>query len=126
GDAQLKQGSQKMLREFARIFQSEEARDLKVMVVGHTDNLQIARRPVREVHPDNWRLSAARSLAVCDFLRKHGLPENRVGLAAFAEHQPLTPNATAADRQRNRRVEIFVMGPETPVVGWTETTPTLY
>ncbi len=126
GDSQLKPESQKMLREFTRIFQSPEARELKVMVVGHTDNLQVARKPVREVHPDNWRLSTARSLAVCDFLKQQGLPENRMGLAAFAQHQPLTPNATAADRQRNRRVELFVIGPETPVVGWTETIPSLY
>ena len=126
GDAQLNGESQKMLREFARILQSPEASELKVMVVGHTDSLQVARRPVREVHPDNWRLSTARSLAVCDFLRQQGLPENKMGLAAFAQHQPLTPNATAADRQRNRRVEIFVTGPETPIVGWTETIPNLY
>jgi flagellar motor protein MotB len=126
GDAQLNSESQKMLREFARILQSPEASELKVMVVGHTDSMQIARRPVREVHPDNWRLSTARSLAVCDFLRQQGLPENKMGLAAFAQHQPLTPNATAADRQRNRRVEIFVTGPETPIVGWTETIPSLY
>jgi chemotaxis protein MotB len=126
GQAELKPESEKMLREFVRIFQAPEANQLKVMVVGHTDNLQVARRPVRETHPDNWRLSTARSLAVCDFLRKAGLPEDRMGLAAFADHQPLTPNANAADRQRNRRVEIFVMGPETPIVGWTETIPNLY
>lgn len=126
GDAQLNADSQKMLKEFARILQSPEARELRVMVVGHTDSMQVARKPVREVHPDNWRLSTARSLAVCDFLRQQGLPENKMGLAAFAQHQPLTPNATAADRQRNRRVEIFVTGPETPIVGWTETIPNLY
>ncbi len=126
GDSQLTGESQKMLREFARIFQAPEASQLKVMVVGHTDSMQIARRPVREVHPDNWRLSTARALAVCDFLRQQGLPEDKMGLSAVAQHQPLTPNATAADRQRNRRVEIFVTGPETPIVGWTETIPSLY
>ena len=47
-------------------------------------------------------------------------------MAGFGSHQPLAPNVSAADRRKNRRVEIFVMAPEVPIVGWTETTPTLY
>ena len=37
GDATLKPQAEKLLVEFAEIFQSPEARDLKIMVVGHTD-----------------------------------------------------------------------------------------
>ena len=29
-------------------------------------------------------------------------------------------------RAANRRVELFVMAPDVPLIGWTETTPTLY
>ena len=126
GQAELKPESQKMLREFATLFRSPEARELKIMIVGHTDDRAMAKRPARDAYPSNWHLSSARSLAVADYLRKSGLPEDRMGVAGFAQHQPLTANATAADRQRNRRVEIFVTGPETPIVGWTETTPNLY
>ncbi len=126
GEATLKPESEKMLREFARLFQSPDARELKVMVVGHTDNQLVAKKPIRDRYPTNWHLSTARSLAVADFLRKSGLPEDRMGVAGFGQHQPLTTNATAMDRHRNRRVEIFVTGPETPIVGWTETIPSLY
>ena len=31
-----------------------------------------------------------------------------------------------SDRRRNRRVEIFIVPPDTPIVGWTETSPSLY
>jgi chemotaxis protein MotB len=65
-------------------------------------------------------------LAVADFLRDRGMPEERMGIAGFAEHQPIVSNASSREREKNRRVEIFVMGPETPVVGWSETTPGLY
>lgn len=125
GEASLKPESEKMLREFAQLFRAPDARELKVMVVGHTDN-QPGKKPVREQYPSNWHLSTARSLAVADFLKKNGMPEQNMGVAGFGQHQPLTANATAMDRQRNRRVEIFVTGPTTPIVGWTETIPNLY
>jgi chemotaxis protein MotB len=120
GDAQLKPGADRMLSEFAEIFRSPEARDLKIMVVGHADAQGIKGREVRERYPTNWHLSAGRALAVADRLRKAGLPEDRMGVTGFGQYQPVSPNDTAEARQRNRRVEIFVLGPETPVVGWVD------
>jgi chemotaxis protein MotB len=121
GEARLTPPARKMLGEFADIFQAPEARDLKIMVVGHTDARGIKGREVRSKYPNNWHLSASRAVAVVDCLREAGLPENRMGIAGFAQYQPISPNDTAQARRRNRRVEIFVVGPETPVVGWTET-----
>ncbi|HTU24000.1 MAG TPA: OmpA family protein [Pirellulales bacterium] len=121
GEARLNPSAQKMLGEFSDIFQAPEARDLKIMVVGHTDARGIKGREARSKYPNNWHLSASRAVSVLDCLRESGLPENRMGIAGFAQYQPVSPNDTAQDRKRNRRVEIFVIGPETPVVGWTET-----
>jgi chemotaxis protein MotB len=121
GEARLTTPARKMLAEFAEIFQAPEARDLKIMVVGHTDARGIKGREARSKYPNNWHLSASRAVAVVDSLREAGLPENRMGIAGFAQYQPISPNDTAQARKRNRRVEIFVVGPETPVVGWTET-----
>jgi chemotaxis protein MotB len=126
GDAALKPGAERLLVEFADILHSPEARDLKIMVVGHTDSQLIKGREVRSKFPDNWHLSAGRAMAVSDRLRKAGIPENRIGVAGFGQHQPISTNDTADARQKNRRVEIFVIGPETPVVGWTETHGTVY
>lgn len=126
GESKLKPASEKLLEEFADIFQSPEGRELKIMVVGHTDAQGIKGREVRKQYPDNWHLSTGRALAVSDRLRKAGLPEDRMGVAGFGQHQPISPNDTATARQKNRRVEIFVVGPETPVVGWTETLGTVY
>jgi chemotaxis protein MotB len=126
GKADLKRGASEMLAELARILKSSEGGDLKLMVVGHTDNRRIAGRPTREQYPNNFHLSTARALAVADALRTAGLDENRLGVAGFGPHQPVAPNVTPEDRRKNRRVEIFVMTPDVPVVGWTETMPSLY
>lgn len=126
GDTELKAGGEKMLREFADIFQSPEGRDLKIMVVGHTDTRGIKGREVRERYPTNWHLSAGRAVSVAQRLRQAGIPEDRMGVAGFGEHQPISRNDSADNRRKNRRVEIFVVGPETPVVGWTETHGSVY
>jgi len=126
GTEQLKPGGDKVLAELVQLMQSPEAKDLKLMVVGHTDDRQIAGRPLREKYPSNFHLSAGRALAVAEQLRKLGLPEERMGVAGFAQHQPVAPNMTPKDRLKNRRVEIFVMAPEVPVIGWTESIPTVY
>jgi chemotaxis protein MotB len=126
GSAELKPGAKQRLRRLARVLNSSEASNLKAMVVGHTDDQQVAKKPVREQYPNNFHLSSARALAVADVLRDAGLPEDRLAVAGFASHQPIAPNATSPDRQKNRRVEIFVMAPEVPVVGWAETDSDLY
>ena len=124
-DAVLAPEAETLLRDFAAIFQAEDARDLKIMIVGHTDDQAISKKPVRNRYRTNWELSTARALSVAEFLRRTGLPEDRMGVAGFAGHQPIAPN-DGMDRARNRRVEIFVIPPEAPVVGWTESMTGLY
>jgi len=126
GEAELKPGATQLVDEFVRVLKSPAAGDLKIMVVGHTDNQQIAGKPVREKYPNNFHLSTARALAVADHIKRAGLPEQRIGVAGFGPHQPIAPNASAKDRQKNRRVEIFVMAPDVPVVGWSDSTPSVY
>jgi chemotaxis protein MotB len=122
GDADLKAGADRILAEFADIFKSPDGRDFKIMVIGHADALGIKGREVRQRYPNNWHLSAGRALAVADRLRKAGIPEERMGVAGFGQYQPISPNDSPESRQRNRRVEIYVLGPETPVVGWADGT----
>ncbi len=126
GQAELKPGAEQMLGELVRVLKSPQAAEMKIMVVGHTDNQRIAKKPAREKFPNNFHLSAARALAVADQMRQKGLPEQRMGVAGFGPHQPIAPNATPTDRQKNRRVEIFVMNRDVPVVGWTDSIPSVY
>jgi chemotaxis protein MotB len=121
GDDRLRPGAEQILAEFAQLFNSPEARDLKIMVVGHADSQGIKGPELRSRYPTNWHLSAGRALVVADHLRGSGLPESRMGVAGFGQYQPIASNESADERQRNRRVEIYVLDPATPLVGWADT-----
>lgn len=126
GQTELKPGVEPVLAELVRVLKSPEAKDLKVLIAGHTDNRRIAKKPAREKYPNNFHLSAARALTVADRLRRLGLPEQRLAVAGFGPHQPIAPNVSPNDRRKNRRVEIFVLSRDVPVVGWTESIPSVY
>ncbi len=125
-EAELKPGARQMLRELVQVLKSPEASDLKIMIAGHTDDQRIAKKPAREKFPNNFHLSAARALAVADQMRQLGFPEQQMAVAGFGPHQPVAPNVSFKDRQKNRRVEVFVMNRDVPVVGWTESIPSVY
>ncbi|MGD9723537.1 MAG: flagellar motor protein MotB [Pirellulales bacterium] len=126
GDDRLRPGAEQILAEFAALFQSPEASAVKIMVVGHADSQGIKGQELRSRYPTNWHLSAGRALVVADHLRGAGIPEARMGVAGFGQYQPISSNETADTRQRNRRVEIYLLGPETPLVGWAENTASVY
>jgi chemotaxis protein MotB len=120
GQTELRPDARKVLDQLAKLLTAPEAADLRIMIVGHSDDRGIAKKPVRENYADNWRLSTARALEVAKYLEKVGVAERQIGVVGYGSHQPIAPNTSAAERHLNRRVEIFVMGPETPVVGWMD------
>jgi chemotaxis protein MotB len=126
GTADLKPGAQQVLSDLVRFLNTPKAEDLRVLVVGHTDDRQVAGRQARDKYPNNFYLSSDRALAVSGQLRRLGLADARIGVMGFGAEQPVASNLTARDRQKNRRAEVLVMAPEVPVVGWTETIPSLY
>ena len=75
-----------------------------VEVEGHTDDRPIA----TSQFPSNWQLSGARAGAVVQRLIGAGVSGGRVSLAGYAAQHPVSRNANAAGRARNRRVEIVL------------------
>lgn len=76
----------------------------EVLITGHSDN-----QPIRSVrYPSNWHLSAARADAVKAALQKLVDPA-RLRAEGKADAEPVAPNDTAANRARNRRVEIVLL-----------------
>ena len=126
GQAELKPGADRLLADLAAVLQEPDAADLRLMVAGHTDDRRMAKRPARDKYPSNFHLSTARAVTVAKALARHGIDPSRMGVAGFAEHQPVAPNVTPADRRKNRRVELFVMAPDVPIVGWTKTITSVY
>ena len=73
-----------------------------IIAVGHTDS----------VGSDayNQKLSIRRAEAVKAYLVSKGIETNRVYTEGKGEKQPVAGNKTSADRAKNRRVEIEVVG----------------
>ncbi|WP_268797583.1 flagellar protein MotY [Pseudomonas huanghezhanensis] len=56
----------------------------------------------------NRDLSRRRALAVMDYLKANGIPEDQVTLRFHGERYPLVPNTNNANRARNRRVNVHL------------------
>ena len=126
GSDRLRPAARRLLRELAEVLNCPEAADLRIMVAGHTDDQVLNRHRARKEYPTNFHLSASRALVVAGELEDAGVDLNRVAVAGFGGSQPVAPNTNEENRAKNRRVEIFVMAPNVPVIGWTETISTAY
>lgn len=80
-------------------------RDLDVIVEGHTDNVPIKLKGVR----DNWELSTMRATAVVRALSdQYYVDPARLSASGRAEFQPRGDNNTQQGRAMNRRTEIVI------------------
>lgn len=69
---------------------------------GHTDS-----RPISNAQfPSNWELSAARAIAVVQYLISKGISPQHLIAAGFGEYQPLDTGTSDEARARNRRIEL--------------------
>ncbi|QJD79237.1 OmpA family protein [Spirosoma rhododendri] len=74
---------------------------LKILVVGHTDNVGDRRL--------NQALSENRASVIRAYLARHGIAESRLRVHGFGDTQPIAPNDSEANKQKNRRVEFVVL-----------------
>jgi chemotaxis protein MotB len=72
-------------------------------VDGHTDS-----KPITGVgqYRSNWELSAARAVAVVQYLVSRGVEPGKLAAAGFGEFQPIDAGADEASMARNRRIEL--------------------
>jgi chemotaxis protein MotB len=118
GEADLKPGGAVVLRKVAAILAQHP--ELKVHVIGHTDNVPI-RAAARSRFPSNWELSTARATAAVRFLTENGVDPHRLGALGYGEFRPVAENATAEGRARNRRIAITILSEE---LAGADTAPT--
>lgn len=103
GKAQIKPRFKTVLEEIIQVI--GKFPDNEIRVEGHTDNTPINTREF----PSNWELSAARALHVVKFLYKNGdMNPSRLSAVGYGEYRPIAPNDTPENRQKNRRIEIYV------------------
>jgi chemotaxis protein MotB len=110
GEAELKPAGAAVLRKVADVLAQHP--NLKVHVIGHTDNVPI-RAAARHRFPSNWELSTARATAAVRFLTEiAGVDPRRLGAVGYGEFRPVADNATSEGRARNRRIAITILSEE--------------
>jgi outer membrane protein OmpA-like peptidoglycan-associated protein len=101
GKDTIRPESSRILDEIAQVLSSrQEIR--RVRVEGHTDN--VGSRPY------NLDLSQRRAAAVVRALTARGIPAARLQPVGYGFDRPVTSNATALGRAKNRRVELTILG----------------
>ncbi len=100
GKYDVKPGTREQLAKLTGILLAHPG--LKLEIEGHTDSTGSD-----EV---NQKLSEQRASTVRDYLVAQGMAADAVTAKGFGKTTPIADNATAAGRQKNRRVEIIVSG----------------
>jgi len=101
GGAELAEEPKGILGEMSKFFTKFP---YKIEVDGHTDNV-----PINSTRfPSNWELSAARAVTVARYFQSEGMPPERIAATGYGEFHPIADNGSAAGREKNRRVEIFL------------------
>lgn len=106
GRATLKPAGKEILKKVGDALKGYENKVIRV--VGHTDNVQIA-KALQNKFPTNWELSVARATTVVRFLQDVGVPPERMVASGRSEYDPVAPNDTEEGRQKNRRIEIMLI-----------------
>lgn len=98
--ARLMVNAQTILDTIAPAFLGQP--NLRVEIAGHTDSIGSAAA--------NLKLSQARAEAVRNYLISRGAKPEQVSARGYGKTQPLiSPERTAEDRERNRRVEFRIL-----------------
>lgn len=118
GRAHLRSTTESVLNELAAMVK-EHGPALRVVVVGHTDDRAVTKKPGSEIWANNFHLSTARANAVSDYLQAAGVPAQQITVQGQGEHQPIASNASPEERKWNRRVELYLVRADTPMVGLT-------
>ena len=107
GSVELKTDAAATIQALAGILNDRAAMGLEAHVIGHTDNVRIARPETRRQHPTNMHLSVHRAISVRDALTTAGIDPVRLQVAGYGEFRPVVPNGSRGAAE-NRRVEIFL------------------
>lgn len=101
GSADLRSNAKRTLDEVISVLRSQYGGN-EIRVEGYTDTDPLVK--TKDKWKTNERLSAARALAVEEYLVSKGIDNDRVYSAAFG------PSKSKATKQASRRVEIVILG----------------
>lgn len=100
GSANLSRDERSAIEELAGILKGNP--ELKILVEGHTDNLQYP----SSAGFNNWDLSVSRAMAVVKQLLRNGVNPSQVAAVGRGETMPEGDNTTSEGRSKNRRTVV--------------------
>lgn len=114
--ANLTAEGRRQLDELARLLKGKDAAELRVMVSGYAEGRPAAQGEADARFASARQLGAARAQAVADYLDSHGIAEERLGVTGVGSPGPRGSSAT--DRLASGGVQIHLLEPDVPVLGW--------
>lgn len=104
GNAVIKPENKSVLNKISDLL-SEWPND--IIIKGYTDN-----NPINSgYYQSNWELSSDRAVKILRyFTEDQGLDPKRFQAIGFGQYKPIASNNTPNGREKNRRVEIFIVG----------------
>ena len=117
--ANLTAQDRRELDQVAALLKSKEAADLRVLVSGFAQG-----RPPKSgdgAFTSARQLGAARAQAVADYLDRHGIAEERLGVTGVGSRLA----ADSATYGATSSVQIILAEPDAPLVGWGNSVQTL-
>ncbi len=100
--------AEKTVKDLCVILNSEQAKDLDIIIAGHTDDQPI--RYSRAAHATNWQLSSNRAISILRVMEANKVAPNRMSIRGFGEYRPIEPNKQGKKgNPKNRRVEIYIV-----------------
>ena len=108
GAATLSSSAKASLSKFANNVLKQNA-DMDVDIYGYTDNQGWKNSTAEQSKQKNIDLSQQRAQSVSTYLLSCGVAPAQVkGVEGLGEENPVADNATAAGREQNRRVEVYM------------------
>lgn len=96
------------LNEFANNVLNQN-RDMDVAIYGYTDNQGWKNSTAEQSYQKNLNLSQERAQSVASYLQGCGVSLSQIKtVEGMGEANPVADNSTAAGRQENRRVEVYL------------------
>ena len=110
GSDNVAPGPAKAVKSLCGILNSEQAKGFDIVIVGHTDDIRIAKPATRQKHPTNWHLSAHRAISVLNVMAGNKIASERMSVRGFSEFRPIALNKpNKKGNPKNRRVEIYIV-----------------
>ena len=108
GAATLSSSAKASLSKFDNDVLKQNA-DMDVDIFGYTDNQGWKNSTAEQSKQKNLDLSQERAQSVCSYLMSCGITSAQIkGVQGMGEENPVADNSTAAGRQENRRVEVYM------------------